>query len=79
MPEVIVDSAMVARLSNLSGTTAVRDESGHILGFFVPAAEAGSLWPAVDGCPYSAEELDRLRKEKGGKRLAEIWRTLGQQ
>jgi hypothetical protein len=78
MPEVTIDKALVARLGNLSGTTALRDESGRVLGFFVPAAAADSLWPAADGCPYTPEELERFGREEGGRPLSEIWKSLGQ-
>jgi hypothetical protein len=78
MSELTIDSALISRLKNLHGTTAIRDESGRVLGYFVPAAEAGSLWPAADGCPFTAEQSDRFRRETGGKQLSEIWKCLGQ-
>jgi hypothetical protein len=79
MSEVVIDRALVARLAGLDSTTTIRDESGRVLGFFVPAAEAAALWPGTDECPYTHEELDRFRNEKGGRRLSEIWKSLGQQ
>jgi hypothetical protein len=77
MSEVTIDSALVARLAALSEATTLRDESGRVLGVFVPA-DAATLWPSTDECPYTRDELDRFRNEKGGKRLSEIWKSLGQ-
>jgi hypothetical protein len=77
MSDLTIENSLAARLSELDSTTAIRDESGRVVGFFVPAAEAGSLLSASDGCPYTPEELARLRNEIGGKQLSQIWKRLG--
>lgn len=77
MAELTLDKTLVGCLDSLSETTAIRDGSGRIFGFFVPAADATLLWPAMDGCPYTVEELNRFRQETGGVPLSEIWRKLG--
>lgn len=33
---------------------------------------------AESQCPYSAEQLEKMRMEKGGKTLTEFWSALGQ-
>jgi hypothetical protein len=78
MSELTIDSALGARFSGLSGTTAIRDEAGRVLGFFVPAADAGPLLSTTDSCPFTVEQLDRFRRETGGRQLSEIWKSLGQ-
>jgi hypothetical protein len=78
MSEMTIDSTLGARFSGLSETTAIRDESGRVLGFFVPAADAGSLLSVTDGCPYTKEELNHFQQETGGRRLSEIWQSLSQ-
>jgi hypothetical protein len=50
----------------------VFDENGNLLGHFVPKS---SLDPSTS-CPYSEEELARMRSEKGGRLLAEIWASV---
>jgi hypothetical protein len=78
MTRVVIDEALRARLNGLAEQAEFRDESGRLLGHFVPAAHAGFVPPPSDGCPYSPEELERFRRETGGKPLAEIWKGLGQ-
>jgi hypothetical protein len=76
MSELTIDSSLLARLSQLSCTTAIRDESGRVVGFFIPASDASSLLLAADDCPYTAEELRRFQAETGGRRLSDIWKSL---
>jgi hypothetical protein len=58
----------------------VCDEAGHTLGRFVPEnLYKKMLYTAVTAaCPYTEEELEQFRQEKGGRTLAEIWKSLGQ-
>jgi hypothetical protein len=50
----------------------VVDDKGRRLGHFVPTLAT----MASDACPYTAEELQRMRSEEGGRALPEIWKTL---
>ena len=89
MTRIVVDEVMRARLAGLSDQVELCDESGHVLGRFIPGVEvcdeAGRILgrfipghPAeVDGCPYTAEELERFQQETGGRPLADIWKDLG--
>ena len=47
--------------------------SGRPLGHFVPRQGV----TASDECPYSKEELQRMRAEQTGRPLSEIWKSLG--
>jgi hypothetical protein len=71
--QIVVDTPLGAQLTGLSQPVEVVDESGHSLGHFVPT-QATAI---SDDCPYSAEELARMRAHKGGRPLADIWRSLG--
>jgi len=89
MTRVVVDAAMRARLAGLSDQVELCDESGHVLGRFIPGVEAhdesgrvlGRFTPGspaeADGCPYTEEELRRFQQETGGRPLADIWKDLG--
>jgi hypothetical protein len=74
MVSVVIDEALRSRLGGLKQQVAFLDESGQVLGHFVPAVEAHP----EDGCPYTPEELARFQKETGGRPLRAIWQSLGQ-
>ena len=73
MNQIMVHSPLNAQLAGLSQPVEVIDEAGHRLGHFVPTQAT----IVSDDCPYSAEELARMRGEEGGRALAEIWKALG--
>lgn len=79
MSEVIVDADLRARLNGLREQLAFRDEHGNVIGHFVPVEEDEELFvpPPEDKCPYTPEELDRARKQTGGRPLKELWKELG--
>jgi hypothetical protein len=72
MNRITVDSSMKSRLDGLVTPVEVVDETGRTLGHFVPSAAIPS-----DDCPYSIEDLERMRREQGGRSLSEIWKSLG--
>ena len=71
--QILVDSPLNAQLAGLVQPIEVVDETGRSLGHFVPAQAT----IVSDVCPYSAEELARMRSAEGGRPLAEIWKSLG--
>jgi hypothetical protein len=73
MNRITVDNSLKAQLDAISEPVEVVDESGRTLGHFLPALPMG----ASDRCPYSATDIERLRREEGGRPLAEIWKSLG--
>jgi hypothetical protein len=73
MNRIMIDNPLKAQLAALIGPVEVVDETGRSLGHFVPTQAT----IASDECPYSAEELQRMRSEEGGRPLVEIWKSLG--
>ena len=77
MSQVTIDGALLARLNGLTEQTEFRDESGRLLGHFVPVKKGPVKVLPTDGCPYTSEELERMRNQTGGRKLSEIWKSLG--
>ena len=73
MNRIMVESPLTTQLANLVQPVEVVDETGRSLGHFVPTQSM----TASDDCPYSAEELARMRGAEGGRPLGEIWKSLG--
>jgi hypothetical protein len=66
MTKVFVDASGQVRLDELREPVEICSPDGRTLGVFCPMAN-----PAKKS-PYSIEELERLRKVKTGRTLAEI-------
>jgi hypothetical protein len=79
MTQVIADETLRAKLNGCRQEIEVLDEAGKPLGHFVPEAEYKKLLYAwvMSQCPYTPEDFERFRKERGGRPLAEIWKSLG--
>jgi len=73
MDRIMVNGPLSEQLAAFAQPVAVVDENGRRLGHFVPAL----AMTTSDDCPYSAEQLQRMRREEGGRPLPEIWRSLG--
>jgi hypothetical protein len=80
MSKVTLDPMLRAKLNGLSEPLEMCDESGKVVGHFLPAADYEKLMYrlAEAMCPYTPEELAQAQQETGGRPLAEIWKTLGQ-
>jgi hypothetical protein len=78
MAKVIVDEVLRQKLHGLQEMVELYDEAGRPLGCFLPDKLYWQLQAAADQCPYTYEELERFRAEKGGRPLADIWKSLGQ-
>ena len=74
MQTVVADDVLRSRLGGLTEEIEVRDESGQLLGRYVPARPGKT---PTQSYPFTEEDLDRVRREPGGKTLAEIWQSLG--
>jgi hypothetical protein len=74
MTEVTLDKATLTKLRNLQENLEVRDETGRILGYFVPA-EDKATYDGVDA-QVSDQELDRREAEEAGRPLPDIMRDL---
>lgn len=73
MNRITVDDALKSCLDGVVGSVEACDADGHVIGYFVPVAALGT----PGGCPFSSDELNRMRGEDGGQPLAEIWKSLG--
>jgi len=73
MNRIIANDPLKAQLEGLVVPVEVVDEAGRPLGHFVPRQEVQT----TDECPYSDEELRRMRTEQTGRPLPEIWKSLG--
>jgi hypothetical protein len=78
MSRLTLDADLRAKLNGLNEQVELCDESGTIVGHFLPDDVYWKLVLAADRCPYTLEELERRRHETGGRTLAEIWKSLGQ-
>ena len=75
MTQIVVSSALQAELAGISGTVELIDAAGVPVGQFVPRYPR-YMKLADYGCPYTEEELEQARQQKGGRTLAEIWQSL---
>jgi hypothetical protein len=73
MTQIVIDADLLGRLNGLKGPAELCDESGRLLGHFVPAVDEPIRPEPGDGCPFTPEELERFRHEEGGMPLAEFW------
>ena len=76
MTRVTLDNETVARLHNLQENLEVCDQTGRLLGYFVPTGDK-AMYAQVDG-QVSEAELDRREADEGGRPLADILRDLEQ-
>jgi hypothetical protein len=77
MTKLIVGNDVSDQLDALNSPVDLCDQSGRVLGQFIPAFGITAEQAAADGCPYSIEELRQSQRQTGGRSLAEIWRDLG--
>jgi hypothetical protein len=72
MRKVVVESVIRSKLGNLESELEFCDESGQTLGFFVPLPKAAPWHYEWIRAQCSDEELERARREPGGKTTAEV-------
>ena len=73
MNRITVVDPLKTQFDGLAEPVEVVDEKGRRLGHFLPNLAA----TASDACPYTPDELERMRSEEGGRPLPEIWKSLG--
>ena len=76
MSKIVVDAELGAKLAEAEGMLEICDPSGRILGSFYPIPWPPGAKSLKDLSPYSDEEIEEFRKEKGGRPLREIWKDL---
>jgi hypothetical protein len=77
MTTVTVDDALRARLNGLGAEVELRSESGQPLGYFVPAELYLLFLYARARKQLSDDEIEQLRRQSGGRPLADILKDLG--
>jgi hypothetical protein len=70
MTRIIIDAALRSKLDNLLQAVELCDESGRVLGRYVPLLEP-SMYEGLEP-QISDEELQRRKQQGGGRTLAEI-------
>jgi hypothetical protein len=77
---LVIEESLRSQLKGLKEEIELYDESGRVIGHILPPDLYRQLACAYGEkhCPYTKEELQRRRKETGGRSLAEIWMSLGQ-
>ena len=72
MPTLILDAETRAKFTHLTERTDLRDESGRLLGHYIPVGPPCPWEPGL-----SEEEIRRRIQEPGGSTLAEFWQRQG--
>ena len=76
MQKVVLDASTRAKLHDLAESLEVVDESGRVLGHFLPLDRSAVAGDASRKTAHTDEEIEHLRKQKGGRPLADIWKDL---
>ena len=77
MGKVVLTPALEAEFSGLQSPMEVCNAHGQPIGLFLPVGSYERFLANLE-IPYSKEELERRRQEKGGSTLEQFWRKLGQ-
>ena len=73
MNRVMLDPVVCSQLGGFGAPVEVVDPEGRCVGHFLPGPNALAAYD----CPYSPEELEQMRAERGGRSLDEIWKSIG--
>lgn len=75
MAEVTLDAGTIAQLRDAQGCLAVRDSTGQVVGYFLPAEQAMPQVIFGVKSPYSREEIERRFREcaHDARPLTEFW------
>jgi hypothetical protein len=78
MSKVVLDNHLRAKLNGLNSPVEICDETGQTVGHFLPSALYNKFAYAslATECPYSAQELERMHQETGGRALSDLWKEL---
>jgi hypothetical protein len=77
MSKITLDQTLKAKLNGLSEPLELCDERGQIVGHFLPEDTYRKFFYAWLKSQVTDEEIESLRREQGGKTLAEIKSSLG--
>jgi len=79
MSAITLDAQLRSRLKNLEEPLKLREQDGSIVGRFIPEEEYRRIQKelALAACPYSEDELAKLRQQRKGNSLADFWKKQG--
>ena len=77
MTNILVDDILRTKLHDLAEPLTLCDESGRPVGHFLPESMYSELVHAALTVPFGQDEVERRRRESGGRTLSEIWKSLG--
>jgi hypothetical protein len=77
MVRYTLDSETSRRLCEASQAVELCDDSGKVIGYFLPETGPHGMPPAGLESPLSGEEIERRRGSQSGRTLDEILRGLG--
>jgi len=77
MSAITLDGPLMDRLDGAKPGTELRDPAGKPLGYVVSPEDYRRLQYARALERHTDDEVERLRQQPGGQRLADIWRDLG--
>ncbi len=77
MTRVVIDAQTWANLSGENGLLELCDPSGRTLAYFLPVVRVGIAEGGKVRSPYTDEELEQRRRQKGARTLAEFWKEHG--
>jgi len=76
MGRVVLTPALEAEFQGFRSPLEICNAEGKAVGLFLPIANYKDLLTKLE-IPYSKDELERRRQEKGGSSLDDFWRTVG--
>lgn len=76
MTRITIPDAFAAHVYDVTTSVELCDQSGLVLGTFVPALHEDREAYKEFKSPISDEEFQRRLAEPGGKSLAEIWKEI---
>jgi hypothetical protein len=77
MDKIILDKDLREKLNGLTTSVPFCDESGKIIGHFLPDDVYKKLVYGWLKSQHTDEELEEDLRQTGGRPLAEIWKDLG--
>jgi hypothetical protein len=77
MTQITVDPTLQQKIGDMTSQVAFCNESGAVVGRYIPEADYIKMLYASYKCDLSEEEWERRRAETGGSTLEEIWKQLG--
>jgi hypothetical protein len=77
MSKVIIDDELQAKLNGLKTDVELCDPAGQLVGYVISPDEYRRLLYLRASGRHTDEDIQRLRRQTGGRPLAEIWKGLG--